>query len=72
MKIFVKVKTKAKEDKIEKIGDNQFSVWVKELPIEGRANEAVRKMLAEYFEVAQARIKIIAGVGSKQKIIEII
>ena len=32
MKIFVKAKPLAKKDKIEKVSDNNFVVWVKESP----------------------------------------
>lgn len=72
MKVFVKVKPKAKENKVEKaVGDNCFNVWVKEPPIEGRANEAVCKVMAEYFGVPLAKVKIISGKTSRQKIIEI-
>ncbi len=71
MRIFVKVKTRAKENKIEKIGDNRFGVWVKEPPVEGRANEAVCKITSEYFGVSLAKVKIISGRASPRKIIEI-
>jgi uncharacterized protein YggU (UPF0235/DUF167 family) len=71
MKIFLKVKTGAKEEKIEKIDDSRFFVSVKERPIRGAANEAIIKSLAKYFDVSSNRIKIIAGHKAKQKIVEI-
>ena len=83
MKISIKVKTRARENSVEKIdphtskagegaGLENFVVKVKELPIEGRANEAVIKTLAEYFGVASWRVKIIGGLTSKNKIVEIV
>lgn len=71
MKIFVKVKPKAKEEKVEKIDDVNFKVQVKELPEKGRANRAVIKALADYFDVNQSEIRIVSGSTSKLKIIEI-
>jgi len=71
MKIKAKIKLKAKEEKCEKIGENNFVIFVKNAPIEGRANEAIIKILAKYFNVAKLRIKIISGLKSRQKIIEI-
>ncbi len=71
MKIFVRVKPKAKEEKVIKISDTNFKVWVKELPEKGRANRAVMKVLADYFGVSQSNIQIISGSTSKLKIIEI-
>lgn len=72
MKIKVKVKLKYKEEKCEKIGENYFLLFVKDMPIEGKANKAVVKILADYFGVSKSRIKIIFGLKSREKIIEIV
>jgi len=71
MKIFVKVKPKAREEKVIKLSDTNFKVWVKEAPEKGRANNAVLKVLADYFGTSQSNIKIISGSTSKLKVIEI-
>ena len=71
MKIFVKVKPAAKEEKVEKINETTFYVEVKEPPVEGRANMAVIRALADYFGVPQLNVRIVSGFTSKMKIIEI-
>lgn len=71
MKIFVKVKPNAKEEKLKKIDDINFKVSVKESPEKGKANRAVVKTLANYFSVAQSNIKIISGSTSRIKIIKV-
>lgn len=71
MKLFVKVKPSAKEEKLETISENQVAIWVKEPPVEGRANEAVIRVLADHFRVPRLSVKIISGRTSKNKIIEI-
>ena len=71
MRIFVKVKPAAKEEMVEKIDDANFKVQVKEPPVEGRANLAVIKALADYFGVAQLNVRIVSGFTSRSKIIEI-
>ena len=71
MKIFVKAKPGAKEERVEEVDDSNYIVSVKEPPIKGRANEAIRNALAVYFKIASARVKIISGYSSKNKIIEI-
>ncbi len=48
-----------------------YKVSVKEAPIQGKANEAVIKALAEYFDVAPSRIQLISGQTSKQKIFDL-
>ena len=71
MKIFVKVNPGSKKEKIEKIDKSHFVVSVKELPVRGRANRAVIKVVACYFKVPQSNIRIISGLFSRQKIIKI-
>jgi len=72
MKIFVKAKPNSKEEKVEKIDENNFVVSVKEPPEKGKANEAIRNALAVYFKTASARVRIIHGHSSRNKTIEII
>ncbi|MBU3934595.1 DUF167 domain-containing protein [Patescibacteria group bacterium] len=72
MKVFVKVKPKAKEEKVQKIDDINFKISVKQSPEKGRANAAVISALAEYFGINKSNINIVSGSSSKLKIIEII
>jgi len=71
LKVFVKVKPGAKIDRVEKIDDTHFNIWVKCPAKEGRANENVIKLLAEFFNLPKSRVKIISGHSSKNKVIEI-
>jgi len=72
MKINVKAKPNAREEKVEKIDENNFIVSVKELPEKGKANNAIRNALAVYFKTASSRVKIVAGFSSRNKVVEII
>ncbi len=72
MKLFVKVKTKSANPGVEKISENEFIVKVKELPVKGKANEAVEKAVAEYLGIANWRVKIVSGATSKNKILKVI
>ncbi len=71
MKIFTKVKINNFQKKVRKIDKNHFEVWIKEKPIQGKANKTLVKLLADYFDVSLSEIKIISGVKSKEKIIQI-
>ena len=72
MKIFVKVKPLAKEEKIEKIGEINFIVAVKEPPKDGKANRAIAKVIASYFNISSSRVNLISGFSSKNKVFEIL
>ena len=72
MKLFVRVKTHAREEKVERRDSSNYDVSVKEPPTDGKANEAVCRALARYFDVARSCVSIVAGKTSKQKVVEII
>lgn len=84
MKIIVKAKPKAKVEKVERVGQpalnfanekaelTVYKVSVKEAPVGGKANEAVIRALAKYFETSPSHIRLVSGQTSKQKIYEIL
>jgi len=71
MKIFVTAKPNARERSVEKNDETSYAVSVKEPPVQGRANIAIIKAVAEYFDVAPSRVKIVSGWTSRQKTLEI-
>jgi len=71
MKIFVQVKADAKENKVEGMGSGHYRVRVKAPPIEGKANEALVAVLAEYFDVPKRTVRLCSGQTSKKKIFEV-
>jgi len=72
MKINVKAKPSSREEKIEKVDEENYIVSVKEPPIKGKANEAIRNALAIYFKTGSSCVKIVSGYSSRNKIIEIL
>ncbi len=72
MKIFVKAKPNAKEESIKKIDGINFVVAVKEPPRKGKANAAIAKALAGYFDVSPSAVRLVSGFSSKQKVFEIL
>ena len=71
MKVVCFVKPRAKQTKIEKTGENQFSIWVNEPPIDNKANKAVIEILSEYFNVSKSDILLLRGERSKIKVFNI-
>lgn len=72
MKIFVKVKTKARVKKIVKVDETHYVVSTNAPPEKGKANKDIIKILSKYFDIAVSRIKIITGEKSKEKVVKII
>ncbi|MEK7627615.1 MAG: DUF167 domain-containing protein [Patescibacteria group bacterium] len=71
MKIFVKAKPNAKEERVEKIDFAHFVVSVKEPPVQGRVNKAIVRAIAEFFGVSGSRVNIVSGHTSRSKLIDI-
>ena len=72
MKIQVKVKPRSKtEDVTREMDGNVYVVRVKEPPVEGRANRAVLKLLAKHLGVPESRLRIVTGLTSRNKVIEV-
>jgi len=69
--IKVKVAPSAKRQKIEKLPDGSFKVYLTVPPIKGRANEALIKLLAKEFSVSKSEVEIVRGKKGKNKIIKI-
>lgn len=71
MKIFAQAQPNAREEKIEKIDETHFTVAVREPPVNGLANAAIRKVLAGHFKVAPSCVRLVFGFSSRQKVFEI-
>lgn len=50
---------------------NQWTVWLKALPIDGKANRELILILAKYLKIAQTNIRVVRGTRSKIKTVDI-
>ena len=71
MRISVTAKTRAKKELVKETGAGQYTVAVAEAPEDRRANQALSRALAEYFDVAPSRVRLASGHTAKRKIFEI-
>ena len=70
MKLTVKVKTnKTHPGVVEK--DGTVEVSVSSAPVDGKANEEMIQLLANYFEVSKSSIEIVSGASSRDKVVYI-
>lgn len=66
----IRVTPHAKQNKVVD-ADGVLRVYTTTAPENGRANDAVVKLLAEYMDVPKSRIKILKGLTSRDKIISV-
>jgi len=72
MKVKIIAHPNSKKPRIEKDLLETVHVYVNKPPLEGKANNAVKEALAEYFGVKKSSVLLISGEKSKNKVFEII
>ncbi len=70
MKLSIRVVTRSSRDFVKE-DSGMLKVYVSKPPADGLANEAVIKLLSNYFNVSKSRVSILSGARSKNKIVQI-
>jgi len=71
----IKIRVLPRSSKNEVIGemaDGTLKVKLTAPPVDGKANDSLIKLLADYFDKPKSKIKIAAGATSKTKTIELL
>ncbi|HOC97032.1 MAG: hypothetical protein BWY36_00752 [Candidatus Diapherotrites archaeon ADurb.Bin253] len=69
MKVKIKLHPNSSQEKIKEVEkDKSYEVWIKEKPIDGKANKELIKILKKHFK---KDVKITSGFTSRDKIIEL-
>jgi uncharacterized protein len=70
-RIAVRVQPRARRDEILGERNGALVVRVTAPPVENKANDAVRKVLARRLRIAPGRVSVVRGASSRDKLIEI-
>jgi uncharacterized protein len=65
--IDVRAKPGSKENVLAQEADGRWIARVKAQPIDGKANEALIKLIAEHFGLRQSQVRLERGAASKLK-----
>ncbi|RLG16095.1 hypothetical protein DRN69_01745 [Candidatus Pacearchaeota archaeon] len=68
MKLKIRVYPNSPDEKIEKISDTEYKIWIKEKRENNKANISLLKLLQRFFK---KKVKIKSGFSSQKKIIEV-
>lgn len=69
MKLKIKLHTNSSQERLKKIKEEEYEIWIKEKAIDNKANIKLIKLLKKYFK---KNVKIKSGFTSRNKIIEIV
>ena len=70
-RIAVRVQPGARRDDVAGEREGTLLVRVTAPPVEGKANEAVRRLLAKRLGIAPGRVSVVRGASSRHKLVEI-
>ena len=71
MRVWVVIKPGARMNQVEKLSDGSLRISVTARAAAGEANEALRHLLADHFNIPVSRIVIIRGKKSRRKLLSI-
>jgi len=72
MRLTIQVKPRSKVTELVSEPDGTLTMCVSALPIEGKANREIVKWISKKLGKSSSEVRILSGVHSKTKIIEII
>ena len=67
----VKVIPRSSKNQVMELNPNELKVKLTAPPVEGKANEALIKVLADHFRVKKSAVHIVSGETARHKWVEI-
>src|SRR5437870_4671933 len=71
IRVSVRVHPGAKRDEVRRLDGESLEVWTRARPIDGRANEAVCRLVADFVHVPPSLVRLVGGARSRVKLIEL-
>jgi uncharacterized protein len=66
--VVVKVKPGSRKGPLVEVGDDgELTIFVRERAVEGKANDAVMRLLAQHLGVPRTRIELVSGATARVK-----
>lgn len=66
--VVVKVKPGSRKGPLVEVGpDGELTIYVRERAVDGKANDAVTRLLAEHLQLPRSRVELVSGMTSRIK-----
>jgi uncharacterized protein (TIGR00251 family) len=72
MRLTVRVVPNSAQNSVEQVSKTELRVKVTASPVDGKANEALIKLLAKYYKTTKSEVEIVRGFKNRNKVVEII
>ncbi len=71
LRLTIRAHPGARREAVEMLPDESVAVWVRARAVDGKANDAIERTLADWLGVARSQVRLVRGHGSRQKLVEI-
>lgn len=71
VRLRIRVQPRASQTKLAGLHGDALKVRVTAAPVDGSANDALVRFLAERLGVPRSAVRLLSGVGSREKVLEI-
>src|SRR5438067_11714903 len=61
----------ARTERIERLDDSTIGVWVRARAVEGQANTAIERAIADALDLRPRQVRLVGGLTARRKIVEI-
>ncbi|WP_066898009.1 DUF167 domain-containing protein [Mycolicibacterium houstonense] len=65
--VVVRVKPGSRKGPLVEVADGALTIYVQERAVDGKANDAVTKLLAQHLGVPRSRVELISGATARLK-----
>jgi uncharacterized protein (TIGR00251 family) len=69
--VHIRVIPRARKDEVDGVRAGRLLVRTTAAPVDGSANDAVRKLLARHFGVSTSAVELVSGARSRDKMVVI-
>jgi len=71
MRIYIYASPRSSKNEVIKLSEGEYKIKLTSAPVDGKANEALIKILSDYFNVPKSSITIVGGKSTKRKMVDI-
>jgi uncharacterized protein len=72
MRIYIHASPRSSKNEVNKISEGEYKVKLTAAPVDGKANDMLIRILAQFFKVPKSRVVIAGGKTAKIKIVDIL
>ncbi|MGA8544092.1 MAG: DUF167 domain-containing protein [Mycobacterium sp.] len=66
--VAVKVKPGSRKGPLIEVGPNgELTIYIRERAVDGKANDAVTRLLADHLQLPRSRVELVSGARSRHK-----